>query len=219
MPRRDIDDDRAGRSRREIPATEREEQREGIRRGGRGREDDDSRESRSRGPSRRGVASLDPGEQREIARRGGEASDERGRAHEGSEDEAREYGREGGRIARGRAHPWNEDEAREAGREGGRARWASRDDEGEYCPECGRGGRLGREEPGRRGGRPYEADEGDGVGRRLSREEREGRGAEARRSRSEEDEDEDRVGSRRGTSALVPGEPREIAGRGGRSRR
>lgn len=108
-----------------------------------------------RGRRGRGFAGMDPEERREIARRGGRAAHHYGRAHE-----------------------WSEEEAAEMGRRGGRARgFEGEEEEGDYCPECGRPGYRGRttpEEAGRRGseargGRGYEEEEPRGRGRRAGR--------------------------------------------------
>ena len=45
---------------------------------------------------RRGFASMDPSKRREIASKGGKAAHEKGVAHEGTTEEAREAGRIGG---------------------------------------------------------------------------------------------------------------------------
>jgi len=126
------------------------------------------------------------GERREISRRGGEAPHPRRENQEWSEEEARECGRSGGREAndRGTAYEWSGREAHEAGREGGRSRRESAD-EGEYCPECGRGGRSSCEEESlcgaeiRWGSRDDEEEDGSERGR-TSLKEAGRRGAETR---------------------------------------
>ena len=50
---------------------------------------------------RRGFASMSPEKQREIASKGGRAAHEKGTAHEGTADEARNAGRKGGQVSRG----------------------------------------------------------------------------------------------------------------------
>lgn len=51
------------------------------------------------GKSRRGFASMDPEQQRAIASKGGKAAHARGTAHEFTSEEAREFGRKGGRAS------------------------------------------------------------------------------------------------------------------------
>lgn len=54
---------------------------------------------------RRGFACMDPEKQREIARAGGKKSQESGRGHRFTQEEAREAGRKGGSvIGKDRAH-------------------------------------------------------------------------------------------------------------------
>src|SRR4051794_21584418 len=63
---------------------------------------------------RRGFAAMDSDRQRELAKRGGKAAHQLGRAHEFSEDEARQAGKKGGAsLAKNRAH------MAEIGRKGG----------------------------------------------------------------------------------------------------
>ena len=50
---------------------------------------------------RRGFASMSPEKQREIASKGGRAAHQKGTAHEGTSDEARNAGHKGGQISRG----------------------------------------------------------------------------------------------------------------------
>jgi hypothetical protein len=71
--------------------------------------------------SKRGFASMDLSKQREIARMGGKAAHARGRAHEFTEDEARDAGRKGGEVvSRDRDHMAS------IGRAGGQARRRNR---------------------------------------------------------------------------------------------
>jgi hypothetical protein len=171
----------------------------------------EDRGRRSRTADRRGFAALGVEKRREISRRGGEASHARGTGHEWNEKEARDYGREGGRTAhqRGTAHEWSSREARAAGREGGRARRAGDEDDGEYCPACGRGGRPGRQESGS-GRDQVDLREEDGGRRRAARERTGSRGV--------WDEDDGDGGSRRGFSAIEREERRDLGRRDRRSR-
>jgi general stress protein YciG len=70
--------------------------------------------------SNRGFAAMDKEEQRNIASMGGRAAHEQGTAHEFSSEEAREAGREGGRVSSGNFAN-DPRRAAEAGRKGGQA--------------------------------------------------------------------------------------------------
>lgn len=71
--------------------------------------------------STRGFASMDATRQRQIASKGGKAAHAQGRAHEFTEDEARNAGRKGGvAVSRDRAH------MAAIGRAGGQARGRNR---------------------------------------------------------------------------------------------
>jgi len=82
-----------------------------------------------RSRSKRGFAAMDLSKQREIASLGGRAAHATGRAHEFTEDEARNAGRKGGEtVSRDRDHMAT------IGRAGGRARGRSRSLEAAGAP-------------------------------------------------------------------------------------
>lgn len=71
-------------------------------------------------PKRKGFAGMDRTTQKAISSKGGKAAHAKGKAHEFTEDEAREAGRKGGRsVSQNREH------MARIGREGGKARGRS----------------------------------------------------------------------------------------------